>query len=43
MQERELPGQFNWLGLAEAAAFNAREFADKVSARLWPFVAGQAA
>jgi hypothetical protein len=30
MQEQALPGQFNWLGLAEAAAFNAREFADKV-------------
>jgi len=33
-QEQRVPAQFNWLGLADAAAFNARRSADLVPATL---------
>lgn len=42
-QEQRVPAQFNWLGLADAAAFNARRSADLVPATLDTYPAARRA
>ncbi len=42
-QEQHVPAQFNWLGLAEATAFNARRSADLVPATLDTYPAARRA
>jgi len=42
-QEQRVPAQFNWLGLADAAAFNARRSADLVPATLETYPAARRA